>query len=246
VTRVRAVTFDVTHTLIHCPRVAEIYAEVLGRHGSAAPVAEVRRLIPVVWQEFSCHRRLGQDRFAAHPGGAEGFWRSFLERLCQHLEIATPSRFAAAELYHRFSQADAWSVFPDVRPVLVRLQELGLALAVVSNWDERLGRLLTHLDLTRFFDAIVFSAGLGVEKPDARIFLYALELLKVPPGLAVHIGDSLKEDVEGAQAAGMRALHLVRRRPSGAARPDQTGGAGEVADLSVLPELLAPSAVKTP
>ena len=30
---IQAVTFDVTHTLIHSPRLGEIYAEILGRHG---------------------------------------------------------------------------------------------------------------------------------------------------------------------------------------------------------------------
>ena len=32
---IEAVTFDVTGTLIHCPRMPEIYAEVLCRHGAS-------------------------------------------------------------------------------------------------------------------------------------------------------------------------------------------------------------------
>jgi putative hydrolase of the HAD superfamily len=206
-----AITFDVTNTLVHCPRVAEIYVEVLERHGIATSTEELRRWIPVVWQEFTCRIETGRERFSAHPQGARGWWRDFLERLCDYLESPRrPTRFTAAELYHRFARADAWEIYPEVRPTLAALQERGIALAVVSNWDERLGPLLTRLDLTRYFDALVISARIGLEKPDPRIFLYALDLLGVPPEAAAHVGDNAREDVEGALAAGMKAFHLVR------------------------------------
>jgi len=208
----RAVTFDVTHTLIHCPRVTEIYAEVLVRHGVETTAEKLREWIPVVWQEFGCRVERGRDRFSSCPGGAREWWGEFLARLCEYLEAPRPSRFASAELYHRFARADAWEVYPEVRPVLTALQRKRIALAVVSNWDERLGPLLTRLGLTRFFDAIVVSSQIGIEKPDPRIFQYALDLLDVPAEAAMHVGDSAREDVEGALAVGMRALHLVRRR----------------------------------
>lgn len=224
----QAVTFDVTHTLVSCPRVHEIYSEVLERHGLVAPVEEVRRYFPIVWQELACRVERGKDRFVSHPEGPRGWWAGFLERLCRYLEQDEPSPFAAAELYHRFAKPEAWEVYVEVVPTLEELRRLGLSLAVVSNWDERLGPLLTRLGLTRLFDAIVFSASLGIEKPDPRIFRYALDLLEVEPEEALHVGDSLKEDVEGALACGMGALHLDRR-----------GGRGDLVDLSALPALVA-------
>lgn len=240
-TELRAITFDVTGTLIHSPRVAEIYAEVLTRHGLKTTPHEVRELLPVVWQEMACRTSLGVDRFLAHPQGARGWWRDFLDRLCEYLGTEAPTRFTAAELYHRFSQADAWEVFPDVRESLARLQGMGVSLAVVSNWDDRLGRLLTHLDLTRYFDAIVFSAALGVEKPDPRIFAYALELLDVAPEAAMHVGDDRRQDVEGALAAGMHALHLVRSE-TGASPHRNTRHSpvdGDLHNLAPLPGRIA-------
>ncbi len=237
-TELRAITFDVTGTLIHSPRVAEIYAEVLRRHGLETTAEQVHDFLPVVWQEMECRTELGVDRFLAHPGGARGWWRDFLNRLCEYLETEAPSRFAAAELYHRFSQASAWEVYPDVRESLSRLQQdMGLSLAVVSNWDDRLGRLLTHLGLTRYFDAIVFSAALGVGKPDPRIFRYALELLDVAPGSALHVGDDRRLDVEGAVAAGMHALHLVRSGSGGSPHRAETRSPkrGDLENLAPLP-----------
>ncbi len=244
--RARAITFDATRTLIHSPRLVEIYAEVLARHGVEAPVDEVRRLLPVVWQELDCATTVGRDRFAAHPEGPRGWWRHYLDRLVEHLGGPRPSPFAAAELYHRFGEAGTWEVYPEVAATLAALARMDLALAVVSNWDERLAPLLEALDLGRYLSVVVVSSEVGVEKPDPRIFLAALDRLGVEPAAAVHVGDSAREDVEGALAAGMEALHLVR---PGAPSPLQPAGReerGDLADLSPLPDLVEISCAPAP
>lgn len=139
---VRAVTLDVTHTLLECPRLGEIYAEVLARHGVSVDADGVRRTIPLVWRELSCSAPAPFDRFEAHPDGARGWWRRFIERTCELLEAERPSRFAAAELFDRFAQAESWRVFPEVPDTLTALRSRGYRLAVVSNWDRRLPDLL--------------------------------------------------------------------------------------------------------
>lgn len=224
---IRAVTFDVTHTLIHSPRLGEIYAAVLRRHGVDLEAEEARRLISTVWQELSCSADPGHDRFGVHPEGERGWWRRFLERLCELKGAPPPSRFAAAELYHRFGTAAAWEVYPEVMRTLTALARQGLLLGVVSNWDHRLPDLLTRLRLAKFFAAVTYSAKAGVEKPDGRIFQQAVAGLGVEPAAVLHVGDGRLEDVEGAVAAGMKALHLTRN----------TGG-GDLQDLSELPALV--------
>ena len=218
----QALTFDVTGTLIHSPRLGEIYSEILQRHGIAIEPAEARRLIGVVWRELACLADPGRDRFSSHPEGERGWWRRFVERLCELHGAAPPSRFATAELFHRFGTAGAWEVYPEVPKVLAELREQGLRLGVISNWDSRLPGLLDRLGLARYFDAVTYSAAAGCEKPDRRIFLQALRSLGVDPGAALHIGDGRLEDVEGAIAAGLRALHLDRvDRAEGAEREDR-------------------------
>lgn len=233
-----AVTFDVTGTLIHPPRVPEIYAEVLSRHGIRAPVERVAELFPLVLEEMSCRVSPGVDRYRAHPDGPQGWWKDLLNRLCRYLEQPEPSPFAAAELYHRFSQREAWEIYPDVRPTLEALRRRGLALAVISNFDDRLGRLLTHLDLVRYFDAVVFSFTLGVEKPDGRLFRHTLELLRVSPAEALHVGDRPREDVEGALGVGMAALWLDRSDPVAAEGPTKPALVPTVRTLAAVPETL--------
>lgn len=214
----RAVTFDVTHTLIHAPRLAAIYREVMARHGLLERFASedeaeeaIRGTIPVAWQELACRGGPKQDRFATFEDGAEGFWHRFLERLSAHLELPAPSRFASAEIYQRFAQGDSWEIYADVPPALRELRRLGLRLGVVSNWDHRLPGLLDDLGLAQSFDAVVYSAELGLEKPHPGIFRACLAELGVAPEEALHVGDRKIEDAEGAEALGMAFVLLGER-----------------------------------
>jgi epoxide hydrolase-like predicted phosphatase len=59
------------------------------------------------------------------------------------------------------------------------------------------------------FDAMIISAEVGVMKPDARIFHMALEKLDVAPSESIFLDDFL-ENVTGARALGMQAIHFVQ------------------------------------
>lgn len=219
----KAVTFDVTGTLIRSPRLGGLYRDVFRRHGLAVEQdeREVARTIARVWQELACQTDGSTDRFRSHAEGARGWWRRFGERVAEHLGVEPPSRFAAAELYDRFARPEAWEVYPDVVPALEALRARGARLGVVSNWDERLPGLLEGLGLAERLDTIVHSSEVGYEKPDPRIFLEALDRLGhgpargADPEEAVHVGDRLKEDVEGAANVGMRAILLDRHHRQG-------------------------------
>jgi HAD superfamily hydrolase (TIGR01509 family) len=89
---------------------------------------------------------------------------------------------------------------------LARLRAAGLQLGVVSNSDGRVGQALEAAGLRQYFDVVVDSALVGLEKPDPRIFQTALEALGVAPEEALYVGDLYEVDVLGAQAAGIRAI----------------------------------------
>lgn len=75
---------------------------------------------------------------------------------------------------------------------------------------------------------VVDSAVVGVEKPDAAIFRFALEALAVKPHRCVYVGDTVYFDVDGARAAGLHALHLDPYGLCG------IGGHGHVRELHEL------------
>jgi putative hydrolase of the HAD superfamily len=119
--------------------------------------------------------------------------------------------------------------FPDVLPALSALG--GHRLVVVSNWDCSLADWLRGAGLLEHVDAVVTSAEVGVAKPGRAIFEHALELAGARPAEAVHVGDSLENDVAGALAAGIRPV-LVARDGSPPA------GVETIRSLTELPSLL--------
>jgi putative hydrolase of the HAD superfamily len=91
---------------------------------------------------------------------------------------------------------------------LQRLRAAGLRLGVVSNSDGRVEQALEAAGLRNYFDVVIDSALVGLEKPDPRIFHAALDALGVAPGEALYVGDLYEVDVIGARAAGMEAVLL--------------------------------------
>ena len=122
--------------------------------------------------------------------------------------------------------------YPDAAPALRQLRADGLRLVVVSNWDASLHERLEETGLAPLVDGAIASAELGHAKPDGAIFARALELAGAPAAAALHAGDSPDADVEGALAAGLRAVLVAR---DGAARAP--AGVPVVSSLAELPAL---------
>jgi putative hydrolase of the HAD superfamily len=122
--------------------------------------------------------------------------------------------------------------YPDAAPALRELRARGTRLVVVSNWDVSLHERLAETGLAELVDGAVASAELGHAKPDRAIFEHALGLAGAAPETALHAGDTLEADVEGALAAGLRAV-LVARDGS----PDAPPGVPVVRSLAELPAL---------
>ena len=108
----------------------------------------------------------------------------------------------ALYLKHRFEDIELYS---DVVPVMDILRS-NFAVGLLSNgngYPERCG-------LPGRFSFVVFSQDVGVEKPDARIFLAACDQAGCAPCELMHIGDSLESDVAGANGVGAVSVWLNR------------------------------------
>ncbi|TRU32526.1 MAG: HAD-IIIA family hydrolase [Microcystis aeruginosa Ma_MB_F_20061100_S20] len=114
------------------------------------------------------------------------------------------------ELYHHFATDEPWVLYEDVIPALRLWQIQGIELGIISNFDSRIYQVLAELGLEYFFRSITISSQTGAAKPDPEIFQIALEKHDCSPAQAWHIGDSKKEDYQGAKALGMEAF-LIKR-----------------------------------
>jgi putative hydrolase of the HAD superfamily len=103
-----------------------------------------------------------------------------------------------------------FTAYPDVLPALAELRGRGLTLVVASNWDCSLPDWLRPAGILDLVDGVVTSAEVGAAKPNPRVFERALAVAGVEPGEALHVGDKLDNDVQGAAATGVRAV-LVQR-----------------------------------
>ncbi len=117
-------------------------------------------------------------------------------------------------LFEYFATAAGWTIYPDVVPVLGELKRRGFILGLITNFDRRVFKLIEALDLSRFIDSITIPALAGAAKPEAAIFEYALARHGLQASEAVQVGDSLRDDVEGARAAGLRGV-LIEDKASG-------------------------------
>jgi putative hydrolase of the HAD superfamily len=106
--------------------------------------------------------------------------------------------------------------FPEVPATLERWRASGARLVVASNWDISLHTVLAQAGLRDLLDAVVTSAEVGASKPSGELFAAALASAGAQAWQAVHVGDSLFEDVDGAIAAGIAAVWLQRAGDSAA------------------------------
>jgi len=228
----RAVSFDATGTLLHTARpVGELYATIAAHHGVAmAPLA--------IEQRF--RRAFGNAPPLAFPAAAsheirareKAWWRA----LVTHVFVDVPFRRFDAyfeDLFDFFASPAAWRLDSDAMGVLHAVRARGLTTLVVSNFDARLRGLLHALRLAPLLDAVTISSEAGAAKPDPRIFTRALAPFGLSPAEVAHVGDSVREDLAGGRAAGLRVI-LVGTAKLLAEVPDAT----VVTRLGEVPQLL--------
>jgi putative hydrolase of the HAD superfamily len=127
-------------------------------------------------------------------------------------------------------------LYPDTLETLQALRERELAIGLVSNtmWPGQHHRTqLDRFGVSPYLDHAVFSADVGVWKPQPGIYYLGLEALGVQAGQAIFVGDTPRHDIAGAQGVGMRAVYKHNGRR---AQPDVTPDAtiGHLAELPAL------------
>ena len=141
----------------------------------------------------------------------------------------------AREIYEQWSVNHHFEMYDDAAPVLTQLSEQGLIVGAISNSHRSLDAFCEHFSLRGLITVSVSSAEHGYMKPHRSIFDSALAKAGVAAAEAVMVGDSLKHDIEGALAAGMRAV-LLRR--SGEMPPGLPAGLPVIRTLSELSSVL--------
>lgn len=183
---IRSVVFDVGETLLDDTREFGAWADWIGvpRHTFSAVLGAVTAV-----------GRNNADTFQYFRPGFD------LDRERERRE--------AAGCGERIDDSD---LYPDVRPALSALREMGLWIGIAGNQTARAAELLRALALP--CDAIATSGEWGTAKPDAAFFERVAELAPSARDEILYVGDHRDNDVVPARSAGMRSA-LIRRGPWG-------------------------------
>ncbi|MDJ0796199.1 MAG: HAD family hydrolase [Calothrix sp. MO_167.B12] len=192
--------------------VGEVYSQIAREFNVEASAETINKTF------FSCFKASPPPTFPDIdeqdiPQSEFAWWRNISYQTFEKAGVVAQfSDFSAffSELYIHFGTSEPWFVYADVVSSLNKWQKMGIELGIISNFDSRIYSVLQGLELRDFFKSITISTQVGVAKPDPKIFARALEKHNCPPTAAWHIGDSIREDYQAANAAGLRGIWINR------------------------------------
>lgn len=207
VTRPTTVVFDLGGVLIEWdPR--HLYRQLFDDLGEMESF-----LAEVTTAEWNAHQDAGRP------------WAEAVELLiAEH-----PERRELIEAFHQRWPEMLAGEIPGTVDVLADLRAAGVRLVALSNWSaETFPVARTRFDFLAWFEGIVISGDVGVNKPDPRIFEHLAEQFSIEPTAALYIDDS-SANVDAATALGFHAILFT----------DATSLRHELAQLGLVPDVKA-------
>jgi len=218
---IRGVLFDIDDTLYNSTELAYRARQnaVKAMIEAGLPVKDPKKVFNVLQEVIKeCGPNFGEH------------YRILLEKLGLEWD---PEIIAAGVAAYHDTKFSYLKPYPDTIPVLLELKTAGYKIGAISDglsvkqWEK-----LIRLGIHHFFDIVVISETLGVTKPDPKMFKAASEGLGLPLEEILMVGDSVRRDISGAKAIGMKTI-WVESPKKGEAKPDFT-----IKSLSGLPAIL--------
>ena len=240
---ITTVTFDLWQTLLVDNRELgltrsnarlEGVRDILSRNGDEF---EPEHISEAYWDCFrQCAAIREELRDVSFPEQIGIFMESISPGLGQRLNAEALSEITRV-------YADSFLDYPppahtDALEVLKGVREMGLRMGMISNTGMTPGSTfrtyLANTGMLDYFDTLTFSDEVKMAKPAKEIFLLTMRRMKAAPEQAVHVGDSVVNDVAGAKLSGLRTVWITgfseRDDPMDpATEPDETvGGLADV------------------
>jgi putative hydrolase of the HAD superfamily len=211
----KAVFFDVGDTLLTIPAARIILREYLAGHELHRDEEAIGELFTESFRLFYYGKPL--DAFeACSPESDRAFWmklyRYILEKLGVQEERWTEEKIheCCHELYDLFTSPQHYALFEDVLECLEGMKQKGLRLGVISNFAPTLASILEDKGIREYFDPVIVSTEVGLEKPDPAIFTLALEKAGLSAHEVLYVGDHERNDIWAPAQIGMDAVRIKR------------------------------------
>lgn len=195
---------DVDGTLLWVDLDVEGYTEDLAHYsGNGRLTAE--NVAGPVWD--SLRRHIEGNIGYRNEEELDDFKRRNARQTANEIGIDAPIEVLAEVAKRRIS----FNPYPESEAVLRRLKEKEPRVFAVSNWDIELVKVLEDLGWSGYFDGVIASAVVGIEKPEGEIFEEALRVADISRDRVVHVGNDPITDIEGASRAGIDTVLIDRR-----------------------------------
>jgi putative hydrolase of the HAD superfamily len=242
----KMVFFDAGNTLLHVrPSIGQVYAEVSEQFGCSVPPEELEEGLMEAWGEYQKRQSDSPDALETSEEGEREMWRTLTYALHDRVPALNCSRRPWFETLHEtFGEPRRFRLFPDVVETFQALEKMGIRIGIISNWDSRLENILAGIGLEESLEVIVISSLVGFSKPHPRIFEIALERAGLKPEDAVHVGDTIRDDVEGARGVGILPVLVKRKEALGVSakyllNQSTTPDCSTVTSLTELPQKIS-------
>lgn len=184
---------------------------VLDKHGRGKTITK-ERLRELIIGCFPWHKP-NEEYF--HLRQPEAWWENAYKIFKRAYTISgiTPEKayLYAKEARKYLVSPEYYTLYSDTEETLKYFNDNGYRNIILSNHIPELKKIVKSLGIMKYIDICISSANVGLEKPNPKIFHLALEMAGNPDQKWM-VGDNLKVDVCGAEAAGIKAV-LVRRTP---------------------------------
>lgn len=204
---IRAVVFDVVHTLVEpSPTVAVAYRDAARRHGLEVAPDVIQPRFRAAWRRQEALDAAAMPPFATSRTREMDRWRGIVAEVFGH---APTTEAIFADLWDHFGRPEAWRPVEAGRERIMAARAAGLPIALASNFDERLLGLAKIVAPLTLADHVFASSELGWRKPAVEFFRAVEERLGLPPEELLLVGDDPELDIAAARRAGWQALGVA-------------------------------------
>lgn len=210
----KAVFFDAGDTLLTIPAAGEIMHRFLDQRSYRFDRTYLSRLLDDTVRRFYYEHRT--EQFAAcTPESDRRFWTRIYTFLLKELGISehAPKEQIeqwSHEMYNLYISPEYYALFDDVEETLRGLREKGLRLGVISNFAPTLRNILSDKGVLSYFDPVIVSTEVGMEKPNPAIFQLALKEAGLRADETLYVGDHEKNDIWAPRQIGIDAVRIKR------------------------------------
>ncbi len=208
--KIKAVFFDFGGTLVYlAPSKEELFRKACHAIGLKLGPESVKLAYRIVdfnnkFSSIECIDSKAKD----------DFYKDYNRKLCEVLGISNSFSRLYPMVRILFKKEKRWKLYKEVKVTLCNLRKRNILLSIIANWDRKLTEYTERLRIRSFFYSIIASQEVNIEKPDPKIFAYAIRRSPIPirPEQILYIGNEYNPDILAARRAGLIPALIDRDR----------------------------------